>query len=60
MIDGVPQERGKTVNPLRGKTDFLANETIKANPNGGKQGGISEKESTGNANNKTDPKRRQK
>ena len=60
MIDGVPQESRRTVNPLRGKTEFLANEIIKVNPNGGKQEGIPEKESPGIANNKSDPKRRQK
>ena len=57
---GVPQERRRTVNPLRGKNEFLANETIKVNPNGGNQGGIPEKESTGIANNKSDPNGRQK
>ena len=50
----------KGVFPLRGKTEFLANETIKVNPNGGKQGGIPEMESQGIANNKSDPNRRQK
>ena len=58
--DGVPQERRRTVNPLRGKTEFLANETVKVNPNGGKQGGIPKKESPGIANNKSDPNGRQK
>ena len=57
---GVPRERRRTVNPLRGKTKFLANETIKVNPNEGKQGGISKKESPGIANNKSDPNGRQK
>ena len=33
---GVPQERRRTVNPLRGKTEFLANETSKVNPQRGK------------------------
>ena len=33
-IHGVPQERKGTVNPLRAKTEFLANGTIKVNPNG--------------------------
>ena len=33
---GVPQERRRTVNPLRGKTEFLANETGKVNPQRGK------------------------
>ena len=32
---GVPQERRRTLNHLRGKTEFLANETIKVNPNRG-------------------------
>ena len=50
----------RTVNPLRGKTDFLANKTIKVNPNGGKQGVIPKKESPGIANNKSDPNGRQK
>ena len=57
---GVPQESRRTVNALRGKTEFLANETVKVNPNGGKQGGITKKESPGIANNKSDPNRRQK
>ena len=52
---GVPQERRRTVNPLRGKREFLANETVKVNPNGGKQGEIPKKESPGIANNKSDP-----
>ena len=39
--------------------EFLANKTIKVNPNGGKQGGIPEKESPGIANNKSDPNGRQ-
>ena len=60
MIDGFPQERRRTVNPLRRKTEFLANEKFKVNPNGGKQGGIPKKESLGIANNKSDPNRRQK
>ena len=60
VIDGFPQEKIRTVNALRGKTEFLANETIKVNPNRGKQGGIPEKESTGIANNKSDPNGRQK
>ena len=51
---GVPQERRRTVNPLRIKMEFLANKTIKVNPNGGKQGGITEKESPGIADNKCD------
>ena len=55
MIDGVPQERRRTVNPLQGKTEFLANETVKVNPNGEKKGGIPKKESPGIANNKSDP-----
>ena len=55
----VPQERRRTVNPLRGKMEFLANETIKVNPTGGKQGGIPEKKSPGIVNNKSDPNRRQ-
>ena len=42
-IYGVPQEMRRTLNPLWGKTYFLANETIKVNPNKGKQGGIPEK-----------------
>ena len=50
----------RIVNPLRGKTEFLANETVKVNPNGGKQGGIPKKESLGIANNKSDPNGRQK
>ena len=44
-----------TVNPLRGKTEFLATETIKVNPNGGKQRGTHKKEYPGIANNKSDP-----
>ena len=55
QLYGVPQEMRRTVNPLRGKMDFLANETIKVNPNGGKQGIIPEKESPGIANKKSDP-----
>ena len=39
--------------------EFLANETIKVNPNGGKQGGIPEKESPGIENPKSDLNRRQ-
>ena len=39
--------------------EFLANETIKVNPNGGKQVGIPEKESLGIANPKSDPNGRQ-
>ena len=35
-------------------------QTIRVNPNGGKQGGIPEKESPGIANNKSDPNGRQK
>ena len=60
LIHGVPQERRRTVNPLRGKTEFLANEKFKVNPNRGKQGGIPEKESPGIANNKSNPNGRQK
>ena len=60
MIDGVPQESRRTVNPLLGKTEFLANKNIKVNPNGGKQGGIPDKEYPGIANNKSDPNGRQK
>ena len=44
-----------TVNPLRGKMEFLANKTIKVSPNGGKERGIPEKESPGIVNNKSDP-----
>ena len=40
--------------------EFLANKTIKVNPNGEKQGGIPEKESPGIANPKSDPNGRQK
>ena len=58
--DGVPQERRRTVNPQRRKTEFLANGTIKVNPNGGKQGGIPKKESPGIVNNKSNPNGRQK
>ena len=29
MIDGVPQERRRTVNNLRGETEFLANELLR-------------------------------
>ena len=48
--------RNYEVNPLRGKkTEFLANETIKVNPNRVKQGGIPKKEYLGIANNKSDP-----
>ena len=60
IVYGVPQESRRTVNPLRVKTEFLANKTIKINPNGGKQGVIPEKESQGIANNKSDPNGRQK
>ena len=60
MIDVVPQERIRIVKPLQGKMEFLANKTIKVNPNGGKQGGIPEKESPGIANKKSDPNGRQK
>ena len=35
-IYGVPQERRRTVNPLRRKTEFLANKTVKVNPQRGK------------------------
>ena len=55
----VPQERIRTVNTLRGQTEFLANKTIKVNPNGGKQVGIPEKEYPGIANHKGYPNRRQ-
>ena len=37
----------RTVNPLRGKTEFLANEKIQVNPKGGKQVGIPKKEYPG-------------
>ena len=60
VIDVVPQERIITLNPLQGKTELLANKTIKVNPNGGKQGRIPEKEYMGIANNKSDPNGRQK
>ena len=59
-INGFPQERRITVNPLRGETEFLENETIQVNPNRRKQGGIPEQESLGIANNKSDPNGRQK
>ena len=59
-LHGVLQERRRTLNPLLGKTEFLANETINVNPNGGIQGGIPEKESPGIVNNKSDPNGRQK
>ena len=59
-INGVTQEKRRTVNPLRGKTELLANETIEVNPNRGKQGGIPEKESPGITNKKSDPNGRQK
>ena len=36
-MHGFLQERINTVNPLGGETEFLANETIKVNPNGGKK-----------------------
>ena len=49
-----PSWAGTCLNPLRGKTEFLANETVKVNPNGEKQGGIPKKESLGTANNKSD------
>ena len=55
MIDGVPQDRRITVNPLRGKTEFLANKLLRLTPNRGKQGGIPEKESPRIANNESDP-----
>ena len=58
--EGVSRERRRTVNPLRGKTEFLANETVKVKPNGGKQGGIPKKEYPGIANNKSDPNGSQK
>ena len=51
---------GTQFSPLWGKTEFLANKNIKVNPNGGKQGGIPEMESSGIANNKSDPNGRQK
>ena len=51
-LNVVPQERRRTVNPLQGETEFLANKTIKVNPNGVKQGGIPEKESSGITNTK--------
>ena len=35
-LHGVPQERRITLNPLRGKTEFLAKETVKVNPQRGK------------------------
>ena len=54
VIDGVPQERRRTANPIRRETEFLANKTLKVNPNGGKQGGITEKGSPGIRNNKSD------
>ena len=57
---GVPQERRRTVNPLRGRTEFLANELLRLTPNGGKQGGIPDKESPQIANNKSDLNRQQK
>ena len=53
-IYGVPQERRRTVNPQRRKTEFLANKTVQVNPNGGKQGGIPKKESPGIVKNKSD------
>ena len=59
VIDVVPQERKRTANPLRGKTEFLANKTIKVNPNRVKQVGILEKESPGISNPKGDPNRDQ-
>ena len=60
LVYGVLQERRITLNPLQEKTKFLAKKTIKVNPNGGKQGGIPEKESLGISNNKSDPYERQK
>ena len=59
MIDVVSQERRITVNPQQGKNEFLANETIKVNPNRVKQGGIPNKESLRISNNKIDPNKRQ-
>ena len=59
-IYGVPQERRRTVNPLRRKTEFLANETVKVNPNGGNQGGIPVKESPRIANKESDQNGQQK
>ena len=47
VIDVVPQERRRTATPLRRKMELLAKKTIKENPNGGKQGGIPEKEYPG-------------
>ena len=45
----------KNSKPPTGKTEFLVNEIIKVNPNGGKQVGIPDKESPGIANNQSDP-----
>ena len=42
-----------------GENVFPPEQTIKLNPNGGKQGGIPEKESPGIANPKRDPNGRQ-
>ena len=60
QLTQLDQEISRPVNPLRGKMVFLAKKTIKVNPNGGKKGGIPEKESPGIANNKSDPNGRQK
>ena len=53
-------KKEKNSKPPTGETEFLANKTIKVNPNRGKQGGIPEKKSPGIANNKSDPNGRQK
>ena len=53
-----PRKEKNSKPPTR-EMEFLANEIIKVNPNGGKQGGIPEKESPGIANPKSDPNRHQ-
>ena len=58
IICSSPRKK-KNSKPSTGKTEFLVNKIIKVNPNGGKQGGIPEKESPGIANTKSDPNGRQ-
>ena len=60
VIDRVPQESRRTVKPLRGETEFLANKTIKVNPNGRKTRGNPQEGISGIVNNKSDPNGRQK
>ena len=55
VIDVVPQEKRRTVKPPTGENIVPREQTIKVNPNMGKQGGIPEKEYPGIANPKGDP-----